>query len=47
MRPSSVLQYLPDGVRGSIHQDGEGAEPVSEPDKDLGGVRTSDVLSDK
>ena len=47
MRPSSVLQYLPDGVRGSIHQDGEGTEPVSEPDKDLGGVRTSDVLSDK
>ena len=44
LRPSAVLQHIPDGIFGGIDQDGERAESFPEPDKDLGRMREADVL---
>ena len=47
LRPPAVLSYLSVRIRSGIDQDGERAEPVTESDKDLRCVRSSDVLPEK
>ena len=44
LRKAALLQHLSDRVFRRFHQDGKRAEPVPEPDEDLGRMRTSDVL---
>ena len=39
--------YIPERVRAGLHQDGQGTEPVPEPDQNIGLLRTSHVLSEK
>ena len=47
MRSVPVLQLLLIRICAGFHQDGEGTESVSESGKNIGCVRTLDVLSEK